>query len=74
MSTKLMADLESLIKFLSHVYQHIDVDMPAMGLNKAPESHRIRDELSLKELLQSTMDRLVPLSTAFPVMAERCEK
>ena len=63
------ADLESLIKFLGHVYRHIDVDMPAMGLNEAPESHRICDELSLKGLLQSTMDTLAPLSTAFSVMA-----
>ena len=69
------ADLESLIKFLSHVYRHIDIDMPAMdslSLNEAPESHRIRDE-SLKGLLQSTMDRLLPLSTALSVMAERFE-
>ena len=71
------ADLESLINFLSHVYRHIDVDMPAMdslSLNEAPESHRIRDELSLKGLLQSMMDTLVPLSTALSVMTERFEK
>ena len=69
------ADFESLIKFLSHVYRHIDIDMPvmdALSISEAPES--LHDELSLKKLLRSTLDTLVPLSTALSVMAEKFEK